>query len=209
MNTERMLRRALILFALAALAAAGVNATDLANEVVMTFGSLDRLGSATVEELSSVKGVGPAKAASIVAAFELARRASRPNEACVIRRAADVAAIASPMLSGLRHERVLVVVCDRRGRVIRTVVVADGSADRAMFPVREILNVVLRHDGGAFAIAHNHPSGDATPSESDSSATEAVAAGAKAVGLRFLGHVVVTSTDWAEVTLSSSRRTSG
>lgn len=72
--------------------------------------------------------------------------------------------------------------------------------DRTQFPIREILNAVLRHDGRAFAVAHNHPSEDATPSQADISATAAMMAGAKVVGLRFLGHVVVTDSKWSDVT---------
>ena len=71
--------------------------------------------------------------------------------------------------------------------------------DRALVPVREILNAVLRHDGRAFAVAHNHPSGDPSPTEADMTATALVLAGARAVGLRFLGHVVVAQDGWERV----------
>lgn len=63
--------------------------------------------------------------------------------------------------------------------------------DRSLLPVRDVLNAVLRHDGRAFAVAHNHPSGDPTPSDADRKATADLAVGARTVGLRFLGHVIV------------------
>ncbi len=72
--------------------------------------------------------------------------------------------------------------------------------DRSLVPVREILNAVLRHDGRAFALAHNHPSGDATPSEADRRATAEVVAGAKAVGARFLDHIVAADERWQSAT---------
>ena len=103
-------------------------------------------------------------------------------------------------MQGARRERVIVLVADAANRLQRTVVVSEGAIDRSLVPVREILNAVLRHDGRAFAIAHNHPSGDATPSDADGRDTADVAAAARAAGLRFLGHVVVTDAGWCSIT---------
>ena len=72
-----------------------------------------------------------------------------------------------PTLSGRRRERLLVLVCDAANRLQRIEPVSDGTLDRCAVPVREVLNAALRHDGRAFALAHNHPSGDPTPSRAD------------------------------------------
>ncbi len=125
----------------------------------------------------------------------------------MLRSAADVADVAMRELAGLRRERVLVLVCDAANRLRRTVVVSEGSIDRSLVPTREILNAVLRHDGRAFALAHNHPSGDPNPSAADREATAAVAAAAKVVGLRFLGHVVIAGDSWESASATSSRQT--
>lgn len=74
-------------------------------------------------------------------------------------------------LAGARRERVLVLVCDAANRLRQIIRISDGAVDRSLLPVREVLNAVLRHDGRAFALAHNHPSGDPTPSEADKRAT--------------------------------------
>ncbi len=178
----------------------GVSALDLASELLAEYGSLGALAVACPEELATRKGVGPVKAAALVAAFQLGRRATHPaDEAVVLRSGGDVARVAQAALAGLRRERVLVLVCDAANRVRRTVIAAEGSIDRSPIQVREILNAVLRLDGRAFALAHNHPSGDAEPSDADRMATAAVAAGAKAAGLRFLGHIVVAGEDWRAV----------
>ena len=76
----------------------------------------------------------------------------------------------------------------------------DGSIDRSLLPVREVLNAVLRNDGSAFALAHNHPSGDLTPSPQDLRSTEAVALAAPIVGLKFLDHLIVTDSAWLNLT---------
>ncbi len=181
----------------------------LAADLLAEFGSLRRLSEAGVEELGRVPGVGAAKAAAIVAAFELGRRVPREESGTVLRRASDVAELAANTLAGLRLERAVVFVCDRHGRLLAEVRLSDGTADRALVDVREVLHAVLRHDGATFALAHNHPSGDPQPSPADIEVTATVAAGAKAVGLRFMGHVVVAGADWSEVPLSSARRRHG
>jgi DNA repair protein RadC len=92
-----------------------------------------------------------------------------------------------------------VVVLDPGHRVRRVVPVSDGSSNTCLVPVREVLNAVLRNDGTAFALVHNHPSGDPTPSADDLRATGQMAAAAGTVDLRFLDHLVVTDRDWASV----------
>ena len=177
------------------------SALDLAGELLADYGSLERLAQARPEELAGKRGIGVAKAAALVAAFHLARRAEAGAPAHpTLRTAEDVARIAGGELQAARRERVIVLVADAANRLQRTVVVSEGAVDRSLVPVREILNAVLRHDGRAFALAHNHPSGDATPSDADRRATDDVAAAARAAGLRFLGHVVVTDAGWCSIT---------
>ena len=180
--------------------APGVSALDLAAGLIAEYGSLARLASARPEELAQRRGIGPAKAAAILAAFGLAHRSGEADTSLIIRCADDVAIVAQRELQGLRRERVLVLVCDGANRLRQSIVVSEGSIDRSMVPVREVLNAVLRHDGRAFALAHNHPSGDASPSDADRRSTRDIAAAAKVAGLRFLGHVVVGSGQWSVVT---------
>jgi DNA repair protein RadC len=177
----------------------GESALGLAGSLLSEYGALSTLAGARVEELDQRPGIGVAKAAALVAAFRLGRLAGRSADAVTLRSAADVALQVSSELAGVRRERVLVLVCDGGNRLRRTVMITDGSIDRALFPVRDILNAVLRHDGRAFAVAHNHPSGDPTPSAADRHATAELARASSTVGLRFLGHVVVVGQQWRNV----------
>lgn len=179
---------------------AGKGALDLADELLAEFGSLAGLAVARPEELARRPGVGPAKAASLLAAFHLARKLEADvGEQTVLRSAEDVARIAQVELASARRERVIVLVCDTRHRLRHTVPVSEGAVDRSLVPVREVLNAVLRHDGRAFALAHNHPGGDAEPSDADRRATDDVAAAARVAGVRFLGHVIVAGPDWCAI----------
>lgn len=178
---------------------AGESALELAARLLSEHGGLDRLSIARAEELAALPGVGPAKAAALVAAFQLSRNVGGDLLPDTVRRPDDLAAIAMQELAGLRRERVLVLVLDAGNRVQRVVSLTDGSIDRSLLPVREVLNAVLRNDGAAFALAHNHPSGDLTPSRLDLYATKAVAGAAPVVGLRFLDHLIVSDAGWVVV----------
>jgi DNA repair protein RadC len=141
----------------------------------------------------------------MAAALEIVRRASIGPIGPVIRGPADVAVIARREVGGRTRECVLVVACDAANRVLKTTIVAQGSVDHSPVPVREILNAVLRHDGRAFAVAHNHPDGALRPTDADVVATERIAAAAHVVGIRFLGHVVVGGDGWVAVTTTRAR----
>ena len=107
--------------------------------------------------------------------------------------------VVAPLLRGRARERLALVVCDTAHRVTSCEVISEGSAERALVPVREVAVAVLRRDGRAFALAHNHPSGELTPSPADLDATRRVAEAAQALGLRFLDHLIVTDTGWCRV----------
>jgi DNA repair protein RadC len=175
----------------------GQSSVELAAALLAEHGSLAGLAGATPEELAAHPGMGPAKAAALLAALRLGRRFDGGDAPAVIRRPDDLVALARQHLGGLRRERVLVVVLDPGHRVRRVVTVSDGSSNHCLLPVREVLNAVLRNDGTAFALVHNHPSGDPTPSPDDVGATERLAAAARVVDLRLLDHVVATDHDWS------------
>lgn len=177
----------------------GMDAIELAAEVIGGAGGLRSLAVADPHALKQLPGVGPAKAARVAAAFELARRVEMSAERRRVRGSADVAIVAAPYLRGLPHERVIVVVCDNSGGLLRVAHLTDGTTDRSLILVRDVLSAVLAIGGARFAVAHNHPSGSVEPSASDLEVTAKLRAAADTVGLRFLDHVIVTETAWARV----------
>lgn len=171
----------------------------VARELILECGGLRGLAAAFPEELTRSAGIGPTGAARLIAAFELAARASAAPTTRVMDSAAAIAELVSPVLARERREKVVVLVADAANRLLRVVPVATGGLDSSPLPVREVLHAVLRYDGRAFALAHNHPSGDPSPSVQDREATAAVGGAADAVGLRFLDHVVVAGSSWRAV----------
>lgn len=181
------------------LEAQGRNDVVLAHELILECGGLHGLAAAFPEELTRSSGIDLEGAARLLAAFELAARAASVSTNRIVDSAAAIAELVSPLLVRERREKLVVVVADAANRVLRVVPVATGGLDSSPLPLREVLHVVLRYDGRAFALAHNHPSGDPTPSARDREASAAVGRAAEAVGLRFLDHVVVVGGSWRSV----------
>ncbi|GGO77137.1 JAB domain-containing protein [Nonomuraea cavernae] len=177
----------------------GSSAMDLAAQVIQHCGDLDGLSRSEPHRLLAVPGVGPAKAARVAAAFHLVRRAQAEPERDRVASTSDLATIAAPLLRGHSRERLVVVVCDTRGAVLRRTVLTEGGADHTTVPVREIITAVLTSGGAAFGLAHNHPSGSLDPSDDDLTATMRVAEAADTVGLRFLDHLIVTDMSWRRI----------
>jgi DNA repair protein RadC len=172
--------------------AAGRSAVDVGAELLAAFGSLPALAVARPEELARATSIGAAKAAGLVAAFELGRRAATAADARrPIRGPTDIIAAVRTEIGDHRREEAFVIVVNAAHRVIKVERLTTGSADRCLLPPRDVLAVALRHDGLGFAVAHTHPSGDPRPSAEDVGATRSLAEAAKAVGLRFLDHVVI------------------
>lgn len=177
----------------------GASAMDLAAQIIDHCGDLGELARADPHRLLAVRGVGPAKAARVAAAFHLVRRAQSGPERSRITGSSDLADVAAPLLRGQSRERLVIVVCDNRGGVLRRTVLTEGSADQTPFPIRDIITAVLTAGGTAFGVAHNHPSGTLSPSEADLTATARLTEAADTVGLRFLDHLIVTDQAWRRI----------
>lgn len=177
----------------------GRDAIELGAVLIEHVGDVAALAKADPYTLTRVPGVGIAKAVRVAAAFELGRRAAEFPARRRITRSTDVAQEATRYLRGLRHERVVVIVCDNNGGLLRTVTLTEGGNDRSLLPVRDVLHTVLSSGGARFAVAHNHPSGSLEPSETDVTVTARLRAAAETVGLHFLDHVIVTETEWSRI----------
>jgi DNA repair protein RadC len=178
----------------------GTNAVDLGANLMSVWGSAASLAAARLEDLLRIEGLGEAKAKSLMAAFELGRRASVRIEGTLpITGPSDLVSLVRPMLISKPNEEVVLVVMNTANRPIRTLTLTSGGTDRCLLPVRDTLSAVLRNDGVAFAIAHNHPSGDPTPSPEDIRATKDIGVGADGLGLRFLDHVIIGGMKWSSM----------
>jgi DNA repair protein RadC len=178
------------------------SALDVATRVLAIVGGLGALTRLTPTELAALPGLGPARAAEIVAAMELGRRASRDiaAERPQILHPADAAALLEPTLAHLEQERSVVLLLDRRHRVLREVVIGVGGIAHAPMEPREVFAAALREPGvAAVLVAHNHPSGDPTPSPDDRAITRRLSSAAETLGLELIDHVIVSAGGWTSL----------
>nr|WP_245653251.1 DNA repair protein RadC [Herbidospora sakaeratensis] len=177
----------------------GMSAVELASRVISHCGDLGELARSEPHRLLSVPGVGPAKAARVAAAFHLVRRSQSGPGPLRITSSADLAALVAPLLREQTKERLVLVVCDAAGGVLRQLVLTEGGSDHTSLPVRDVITAVLTSGGAAFGVAHNHPSGSTEPSPADVASTDHLRHASDIVGLTFLDHLVVTDTKWRRV----------
>jgi DNA repair protein RadC len=173
--------------------AAGRNAVDLASDAIVVHGGLAGLAQATTAELESLPGVGSARAAQLLAAFELGRRlvTDWPVGRLLVRTPRDLADRLVPQMGRLEREELRVVLLTAKNQVIGFRTVYQGNVSSTVVRVGELFHDAVRQHAAAVILVHNHPSGDPTPSPDDLHLTaEAVAAG-RLLDLPVLDHLVI------------------
>jgi DNA repair protein RadC len=173
---------------------AGMNSTRTAAERLVEALPLAQIAWASPDELKQQPGIGPARAAAIAAAFELGRRGAwvPPKRG---ERVLDPARVYELMryLAHADREEFHTVLLDVRGRLLRTVQVAEGSLSQCPVSPRDALRPAVREGAHGVVFVHNHPSGDPGPSADDADLTERLRAAAEVVGVLARDHVVVAS----------------
>jgi len=171
---------------------AGVSAIDLGREIIGQFGSLRQLSRASMAELQQVPGIGPAKAAQLIATFEFGRRlAQEPYNDQSITAPEDVFALLGAEMQRLSQESVRVVMLNHRKRLIHCEEVFRGTGNESFANPSEILRRAIAHSAHAIIVVHNHPSGDPSPSMADHEVTRRIKAASQAVGIEFTDHLII------------------
>lgn len=171
----------------------GETVVDLANRLLVGFGGLQGLARASLTDLTRAHGLGQAKACEVKACLELARRLSleQPEERFVIASPEDVARLLGLEMAALDQEQLRVVLLNTKNVVQRVVTVYQGSVNSAQLRVGEIFKEAIRHNCPAIAIAHNHPSGDPTPSPEDVAVTAEIVKAGRLLDISVLDHIVI------------------
>jgi DNA repair protein RadC len=174
------------------------NAVDLSRDLLNVFGSLENLDQASVTEMCQVKGIGSAKAAQIKAALEVGKRmASKPsdikNKLKSSRAFVDQFA---PFLKNLKKEIVKIVLLDPKLQYIKDLTISEGSLNASIVHPREVMIPAIRESAASFALIHNHPSGDPTPSQQDFEITHRLNKTGKIVGIHMVDHIIIGGNEF-------------
>jgi len=179
----------------------GRSAVGLAEDALARYDGLAGLARASELELAALPGVGAARAAQLVASFELGRRtlADWPTGRWTVRTPTDVADRLVLQMGRLEREELRVVLLNTKNVVLRVVTVYVGNVSASLVRIGELFRDAVRLDASGLILVHNHPSGDPTPSPDDLHLTaEALAAG-RLLDVEVLDHLVVGYDAWVSL----------
>jgi DNA repair protein RadC len=145
------------------------------------------------DELVGLDGMGPAKAARLLAAVEMGRRVgTRPSEARQsVSTPEDVVALCNPRMRGLDREHFWTLALNTKNRLLRVIEVSVGSLNASIVHPRELFRDAVRLSAASVIVVHNHPSGDPTPSGADIQLTRRIVKAGDVLGIEVLDHVVI------------------
>lgn len=171
----------------------GENAMRLGERLLVQNGGLVGLLKMSYRDLCEVKGIGPAKAAQLKAAVELGKRiaAASPGEKPMINSPADAANVVMYEMRALDQEVVKVLLLDTRNRLIGVVEVYRGSLNTSMIRVGELFREAVKQSAASIIVAHNHPSGDPSPSPDDVAVTRMMVEAGRLLDIPLHDHLVI------------------
>lgn len=171
----------------------GENVLALATRLLIEFGGLGGLVRASFSQLASVRGIGKAKAAQLKAGLEVGRRLqiAAPEERVQISSPADAANLLMVEMGYLEQEHLRLLLLDTKNRVLASPTVYKGNVNTSVIRIAEIFREAIRHNSTALIIAHNHPSGDPSPSPEDVRITRQLVEAGSLLGIDVLDHLVI------------------
>jgi DNA repair protein RadC len=182
------------------------DALTIATELLAAFGSLQGLARADAAQLTREHGLGAARAARLLAAFEVGRRTfSRPPGSRVkIRSPRDAASYLLPRFGSSEIERCGVLMLDARHQVFRTCVLTIGTGNTSILEARDVFREAARSGATAIVVFHTHPSGNPTPSPDDVALTRRLKAAGELLGIDMVDHLILG--DMTYVSLKECRQ---
>jgi len=171
----------------------GANAVEVGKQVLSRFGSLQALAQASVDDLRAIKGIGRDKAVTLVAAFALAQRMAGElrTEAPLLDTPEAVVNLLREDNRLLQVETLQVLLLNSRRRLIRLEVISQGTLDTLLIHAREVFKVAIAANAAAVVLAHNHPSGDPTPSDADIKVTRDLIRAGQLLKIEVLDHIIM------------------
>jgi DNA repair protein RadC len=171
----------------------GTSAVQLAQQLLLTFLSLDELARAPVEAIAKIKGVGETKAIQLKAAFELARRLSDSSrkEQKTISSPQEAAAALREDMRLLDREEFHVLLLNTKNGLIKKCPVSRGSLNASIVEPREVFKDAIAASAASMILVHNHPSGDPTPSAEDITVTKRLVKAGELLNISVLDHIIL------------------
>jgi DNA repair protein RadC len=171
-----------------------INAIELAEKILKKFGA-KKLPNLIFKDLNEISGLGPAKACEIIACFELGKRLLKDKKAQIYLTPKEI----WEELRDLRNhkkEHFVIFYLDSRNQEIKREIISIGSLNANLVHPREVFEPAVRNLTAQIILAHNHPSGDPTPSEDDLEITKRLVEAGKILGIEVIDHIIVTKNNF-------------
>jgi DNA repair protein RadC len=174
------------------------SAVDLSKRILASADNLNVLGKMSVSQLMNFKGIGEAKAITIIAALELGRRrrAEDAVELIKITSSKKVFEIMQPLIGELPHEEFWVLFLNNSNKVISKSQLSKGGITGTIVDVRLIFKLVLENGATGLILCHNHPSGNLIPSDADKQITKKIQKAGESLDVKILDHLIITETKY-------------
>ena len=174
------------------------SALHLAQRVLSAEGGLQALNHLTIEELTKIKGIGPNKAIVVLAAAELGKRISQAHlvKLAKISSPEECVSFLLPQMKHLQQEHFIVIFLDTKNNIIGQKTIFIGSLNRAVVHPREVFCEAIKRSSASIICAHNHPSGDPSPSEQDITLTHRLSEAGSVIGISLLDHLIIGSENF-------------
>ena len=172
---------------------------ELARQVLRKSGnSLHELGRQNISDLVGIKGIGPAKAITLLAALELGRRrgTTQQTERIPVKSSETVFKLFHPILGDLEHEEFWLLMLNRSNRVLGRFKVSQGGLSGTVIDTRIILKKALDKLASSIVVCHNHPSGNNQPSDADVKITQKLKKAAELLEIKLLDHVIIADKSY-------------
>ncbi|WP_281658287.1 DNA repair protein RadC [Halobacillus sp. Cin3] len=166
---------------------------ELSNRLLVHFEGMTLLKDAAIEELTAIKGIGAAKAVQLLAAVELGKRMHKmkPAERYMIRSPEDGADFIMEEMRDLKQEHFICLFLNTKNQVLHRQTIFIGSLNASIVHPREVYKEAVKRSAASIICAHNHPSGDPTPSQEDIQVTQRLKECGKMIGIELLDHIVI------------------
>ncbi|MBN9653830.1 DNA repair protein RadC [Halobacillus litoralis] len=166
---------------------------ELSNRLLVHFEGIMLLKDATIEELTAIRGIGAAKAVLLLAAIELGKRMQKmkPVERYMIRSPEDGADFIMEEMRDLKQEHFICLFLNTKNQVLHRQTIFIGSLNASIVHPREVFKEAVKRSAASIICAHNHPSGDPTPSQEDIQVTRRLKECGKMIGIELLDHLVI------------------
>lgn len=177
-------------------------AVDLGKALLKKFGSIEKMAQASLSELTEMQGIGPAKAITLMAAFQLSRNMQKEvaeKTFTYFKQPSDVAKIFIPMLGHEKKEVFAIALLDAAGKYMWSEKITIGTLNASLVHAREVFKPAIKHSAASIILVHNHPSGQLTPSAEDLKITKQIAEAGKLLDINVHDHLIITQDSYVSL----------